>query len=99
MVQTIGINHGMTFYKSIHLDNQKNLRKDLDEKNPRYVPLFTDEGYIFIFDRPNHRMMNHSKKSKDPRYNLSRERWINRDGVTSNAAEARNNILKQSFRS
>ncbi|PJZ80952.1 hypothetical protein [Leptospira meyeri] len=64
MVQTIGINHGMTLYKSIHLDNQKNLRKDLDEKNPKYVPLFTDKRYTFIFDRPNHRMVNHSKSPK-----------------------------------
>lgn len=99
MVHTIGINHGMTFYKSIPLNNQKYLGKDLDEKIPRYVPLFTDEYYTFIWDRPNHRMVNHSKKSKDPRYNLSRERWITKDGVTSNSAEARNNILKQSFRS
>ncbi|WP_246837021.1 hypothetical protein [Leptospira meyeri] len=72
MVHTIGINHGMTFSKSIPLNNQKYLGKDLDEKIPRYVPLFTDEGYTFIFDRPNHRMVNHSKKSKDARYNISR---------------------------
>jgi hypothetical protein len=34
-----------------------------------------------------------------PRYNLSRERWITKEGVSSNGAEARNNLLKQSFRS
>lgn len=30
---------------------------------------------------------------------MSRERWVTKDGVSSNGAEARNNILKQSFRS
>lgn len=99
LVHTVGINHGMTFYKSIPLNNQNYLGKDLDEKIPRDTILFTDEGYTFIWDRKNHRMVNHSKKSGDPRYNLSRERWITKEGVSSNGAEARNNLLKQSFRS
>ncbi|TGN19100.1 hypothetical protein EHS15_10545, partial [Leptospira idonii] len=99
LCHTVGINHGMTFYKSIPLNNQNYLGNDLNSKIPKSIPLFTDEGYTFIWDRPNHRMVNHSKKSKDPRYNLSRERWITKQGVTSNGAEARNNILKQSFRS
>ncbi|MDZ4725718.1 MAG: hypothetical protein SH817_06155 [Leptospira sp.] len=89
----------MTFYKSIPLNNQEYLGKDLDEKNPKNTILFTDEGYTFIWDRKNHKMVNHSKRSNDPRYNLSRERWITKQGVTSNGAEARNNLLKQSFRS
>jgi hypothetical protein len=99
LVHSIGINHGMTFYKSIPLNNQTYLGKDLDEKIPKNTILFTDEGYTFLWDRMNHHMVNHSKKSGDPRYNLSRERWVTRDGVSSNGAEARNNILKQSFRS
>ncbi|PJZ36661.1 hypothetical protein CH354_13905 [Leptospira levettii] len=99
LVHTVGINHGMTFYKSIPLNNQSYLGKDLDEKIPRDTILFTDEGYTFIWDRKNHRMVNHSKRSGDPRYNMSRERWITKEGVSSNGAEARNNILKQSFRS
>ncbi|TGN14045.1 transposase [Leptospira ilyithenensis] len=99
LVHTVGVNHGMTFYKSIPLNNQSYLLKDLNSKIPSYIPLFTDEGYSFIWDRPNHRMVNHSKKSNDHRYNLSRERWITKEGVTSNGAEARNNTLKQAFRS
>lgn len=31
LVHTVGINHGMTFYKSIPLNNQDYLGKDLDE--------------------------------------------------------------------
>ena len=89
----------MIFYKSIPLNNQEYLGKDLDEKNPKNTILFTDEGYTFIWDRKNHKMVNHSKRSNDPRYNLSRERWITKQGVSSNGAEARNNLLKQSFRS
>lgn len=99
LVHTIGINYGMTFYKSIPLNNQKYLSKDLDEKIPKNTILFTDEGYTFIWNRMNHRMVNHSRKSGDPRYNMSRERWITKEGVSSNGAEARNNLLKQSFRS
>lgn len=99
LVHTIGINGGMTFYKSIPLNNQDYLGKDLDEKIPKNVTLYTDEGYTFIWDRPNHKMVNHSRRSNDPRYNLSRERWVTKEGVSSNGAEARNNILKQSFRS
>ncbi|BDA78564.1 hypothetical protein LPTSP3_g14940 [Leptospira kobayashii] len=99
LVHTVGVNHGMTFYKSIPLNNQSYLLQDLNSKIPQAIPLFTDEGYTFIWDRPNHRMVNHSKKSSDHRYNLSRERWITKDGVSSNGAEARNNTLKQSFRS
>ena len=99
LVHTVGINHGMTFYKSIPLNNQNFLGSDLDEKIPKNTILFTDEGYSFLWDRMNHRMVNQSKKSSDPRYNLSRERWITKEGVSSNGAEARNNLLKQSFRS
>ena len=95
LVHTVGINHGMTFYKSIPLNNQNFLGSDLDEKIPKNTILFTDEGYSFLWDRMNHRMVNHSKRSSDPRYNLSRERWITKEGVSSNGAEARNNLLKQ----
>jgi hypothetical protein len=82
LVHTIGINHGMTFYKSIPLNNQNYLGKDLESKIPKNTILFTDEGYSFIWDRMNHRMVNHSKKSGDARYNLSRERWITKEGVS-----------------
>ncbi|MCG6140666.1 transposase [Leptospira mtsangambouensis] len=99
LVHTVGINGGMTFYKSIPLSNQYYLEKDLEEKIPKNVTLYTDQGYEFIWDRPNHKSVNHSRKSNDPRYNMSRERWVTKEGVSSNGAEARNNILKQSFRS
>jgi hypothetical protein len=99
MVHTIGIKGSYTFYKSIPLTKQEYLYDDLQSVVPREVPLFTDEGYKFIWDRKNHRMVNHSKRSKDPRYNMSRERWVTKEGVSSNISEGRNNILKQAFRS
>ncbi|MCZ8157220.1 MAG: transposase [Leptospira sp.] len=99
MVHTIGIKGRHSFYKSIPLTRQEYLTSDLDKTIPRNTPLFTDEGYKFIWDRKNHKMVNHSKKSKNPRYNLSRERWVSKEGVTSNIAEGRNNLLKGSFRS
>jgi hypothetical protein len=67
MVHTIGIKGSYTFYKSIPLTKQEYLYDDLATVVPREVPLFTDEGYKFIWDRKNHRMVNHSKRSKDPR--------------------------------
>jgi hypothetical protein len=99
MVHTIGIKGSYTFFRSIPLTKQEYLLDDLDSVVPRELPLFTDEGYKFIWDRKNHRMVNHSKRSKDPRYNMSRERWVTKEGVSSNIAEGRNNILKQAFRS
>ena len=99
LVHTVGINHGMTFYKSIPLNNQEYLSKDLDSKIPKQTILYSDEGYTFLWDRINHRAVNHSKRSNDNRYNMSRERWITKQSVSSNGAEARNNVLKQSFRS
>lgn len=99
MVHTIGIKGSYTFFRSIPLTKQEYLIDDLDSVVPRELPLFTDEGYKFIWDRKNHRMVNHSKRSKDPRYNMSRERWVTKEGVSSNIAEGRNNILKQAFRS
>ncbi|NCN11204.1 MAG: transposase [Leptospira sp.] len=99
LVHTIGVKGSYTFYKSIPLTKQEYLLDDLDTVIPRSIPLFTDEGYKFIWDRKNHRMVNHSKRSNDPRYNMSRERWVTKEGVSSNIAEGRNNILKQAFRS
>ena len=99
MVHTIGIKGSYTFFRSIPLTKQEYLLDDLDTVIPRSIPLFTDEGYKFIWDRKNHRMVNHSKRSNDPRYNMSRERWVTKEGVSSNIAEGRNNILKQAFRS
>jgi len=98
LVHTIGVKGSYTFYKSIPLTKQEYLLDDLDTVIPRSIPLFTDEGYKFIWDRKNHRMVNHSKRSNDPRYNMSRERWVTKEGVSSNIAEGRNNILKQAFR-
>ncbi|MCG9875390.1 MAG: hypothetical protein MH321_11465 [Leptospiraceae bacterium] len=77
LVHTIGVKGSYTFYKSIPLTKQEYLLDDLDSVIPRSIPLFTDEGYKFIWDRKNHRMVNHSKRSKDPRYNMSRGKYLN----------------------
>lgn len=99
LCHTTGVVGKWTFYTSLPLANSYYLQKDLEEKFPKSSILWTDTGYEFLWDYKNHKSVNHSKRSNDPRYNMSRERWVTKQSVTSNGAEARNNILKQSFRS
>jgi len=63
--------------------------------NP-HTPLFTDEGYRFMQTNLNHRMINHSAKSKDKRYQFSRERWC-KGGVNNQASECFQRGLKHNF--
>jgi len=64
---------------------------------PVSTPVFTDEGYKFYYRvNRNHRMVNHSRKSKDKRYKWARNRWC-RNGVNNAVAEGNHRILKHSF--
>jgi len=63
--------------------------------NPN-TPLFTDEGYRFMQTNLNHRMINHSAKSKDKRYRFSRERWC-KGGVNNQASEGFQRGMKHNF--
>jgi len=66
---------------------------------PKHSYLFTDEGYPFLQGiYKNHRMVNHSVKTRDKRYRFSRNRWC-QNGVHNQVAEGYNNTIKTAIRS
>ena len=97
LVQTISWKNGPVIYDSIPDNTGQTLRPLLDRYIPRNVPVFTDEGYKFYYRiNKNHRMINHSLKSKDKRYRFSRERW-SKNGIHCQVAEGHHRNLKWNF--
>ena len=69
----------------------------LDEILSPHTPVFTDEGYRFLYRlNRNHRMINHSARSPDRRWQWARDRW-SKNGVHSQVAEGNGRLLKQAF--
>jgi len=97
LVHTISWKGGPIIYDSIPNNQAETLRPLLDSNIPKDVPLFTDEGYKFYYRiNRNHRMVNHNRKSSDPRYRWARNRWsIN--GVHNQVAEGNHRNLKYNF--
>ncbi|MBX3723442.1 MAG: transposase [Turneriella sp.] len=97
LVHTLSWKNGPIIYDSIPNNQAQTLRPLLDKYIPKDVPLFTDEGYKFYFRiNKNHRMVNHNRKSADPRYRWARNRWsIN--GVHNQVAEGNHRNLKYHF--
>ena len=85
------------------LDSIPNLQANtvmplLNKYLPKDTPLFSDEGYKWYYRlNKNHRMINHSARSKDKRYRWSRERW-SKGGVNIQVAEGLQGAIKTSFR-
>jgi hypothetical protein len=97
LVQTISWKKGPVIYQSIPDNRGETLRPMLDKYIPKNVPLFSDEGYKFYYRiNKNHRMINHSLKSKDRRYKFSRERW-SKNGIHTQCVEGHNRNLKYNF--
>ncbi len=97
LVQTISWKNGPVIYDSIPDNTGQTLRPLLDRYIPKNVPVFTDEGYKFYYRiNKNHRMINHSLKSKDKRYRFSRERW-SKNGIHTQCAEGHHRNLKWNF--
>ena len=96
--------HQITNGKWVLLDSIPNLTANtvgpiISSSLPRNTALFTDEGYKWLFRiYPNHRMVNHSKKSRDKRYRYAKDRWC-QNGVHNQKSEALNNSIKTAFRS
>ena len=97
LVHTLSWKNGPIIYDSIPNNQAQTLRPLLDKYIPKDVPVFTDEGYKFYFRiNKNHRMVNHNRKSSDPRYRWARNRWsIN--GVHNQVAEGNHRNLKYHF--
>jgi hypothetical protein len=74
IMQTITWKKGPVILRSVPTQRAEHLRPILDSYIPHRVPVFSDEGYKWYVN-PNHRMVNHSAKSKDKRYRWARNRY------------------------
>ena len=97
LVKTITWKKGPVLYQSVPDNTAATLRPILDATIPKDIPIYTDEGYKFYYRiNKNHRMINHSLKSKDKRYRFSRERW-SKNGINTQCVEGHNRNLKHNF--
>jgi hypothetical protein len=95
LVNTLGIKNGPVFYDSIPNQKAETINPILGKYIPVHNPLFTDMGYRG-YPGMNHRMVNHSRKSPDKRYQWSRNRW-SKNGIHCNVAEGNQSVLKRAF--
>ncbi|PJZ58456.1 transposase [Leptospira barantonii] len=97
LVHTIATSEGALILDSVP-DQKMNTLGPLFLKNiPKTAPIFTDSAYTWLSGvYKNHRMVNHSAKSKDSRYRWARNRW-SRDGVHIQYAEGNHRVIKQAF--
>jgi hypothetical protein len=94
LVHTIAIKGGGVIYQYITDQTANSLGSQISEFIPKHSYLFTDEGYPFLEGiYTNHRMVNHSLKSRDKRYRFSGNRWC-QNGIHNQVAEGYNNNLK-----
>jgi hypothetical protein len=99
LVHTISLKGGGVIYQYIPDQTTQSLGSQIAEFIPKHARIFTDEGYPFLQGiYKNHRMVNHSLKSRDKRYRFSGNRWC-QNGVHNQVAEGYNNRLKTAFRS
>ena len=97
LVQTISWKNGPVIYDSIPDNTANTLMPLLNRHIGKDIPVFTDEGYKFYYRiNKNHRMINHSLKSKDKRFRFSRERW-SKNGIHTQVAEGHHRNLKWNF--
>jgi hypothetical protein len=86
-------------YQYITDQTTQSLGSQIAEFIPKHSRIYTDEGYPFLQGiYKNHKMVNHSVKSRDARYRFSRNRWC-QDGIHNQVAEGYNNTIKTAFRS
>ncbi len=99
LVHVMGIRGGWVLLDSVPDMKANTIGPIIRDALPRNTAIFTDEGYTWLFRvYPNHRMVNHSKKSKDKRYRYARDRWC-QAGVNNQVAEGINGSLKTAMRS
>lgn len=97
LVHTLAIKNGPVILDSISNNRGETLRPLLDKYIPKDTPVFSDEGYKWYYRiNKNHRMVNHNRKSEDPRYKWSRNRWC-LNGVNNQTSEGFQRNLKWHF--
>jgi hypothetical protein len=96
LIQTISIKQGPVILRSVPTNRAEHLRPILEKTIPARTPVFSDEQYTWYYN-PNHRMINHSAKSKDGRYKFARNRW-SKNGVHCQVAEGTQSAVKTAMR-
>ena len=98
LVHVMGTKGGWCLLDSVPDQKAGTIGPIIRKSLPRNTALFTDEAYTWLYRiYPNHRMVNHSKKSKDKRYRYARDRWC-QNGVHNQIAEGLNSSLKMAMR-
>ncbi|WP_232371401.1 transposase [Leptospira ainazelensis] len=97
LLHSIAIKNGPAFFTSVSNTKADTIGPLLVKQLPFSTPLFTDEGYPWLFGvYKNHRSVNHSAKSKDNRYKFAKNRWC-KDGVHNQVAEGNHRLVKAAF--
>ena len=98
LVHTLGWKQGPVLLDSIPNLQGSTVMPLLNKYLPTDCPVFTDEGYKFYYRiNKNHRMVNHSAKSKNKKYRWARNRW-SKNGIHCQFAEGIQSSIKTSFR-
>ncbi|MCB1176843.1 MAG: transposase, partial [Leptospiraceae bacterium] len=98
LVHTLAFSNGGFLCHSIPDLKMDTIGNIFREYVPNDANVRTDEGYKFLTGiYKNHRMINHSLKSKDKRYRYSKDRWCN-DGIHNQIAEGTQSVIKTAFR-
>ena len=99
LVHGICVQNGPAFFESVSDTKANTIGPLLVEQIPYSVPLFTDQGYPWLYNiYKNHRSVNHSSKSKESRSGFSRNRW-QKHNIHSQSIEGNFRLLKSSFSS
>lgn len=97
MVHTIATSKGALILDSVPDQKMDTLGPLFLRNIPSTTPVFTDSAYTWLGSvYRNHRMVNHSARSKDSRYRWARNRWSN-NGVHVQHAEGNHRVIKQAF--
>ena len=98
IIQTIAVKGEGAIFQIVRDQSMNSLGLQIREFIPLSTIIFSDEGYPFLKGiYRNHRMINHSAKSKDKRYKWARNRW-SKNGVHSQVAEGNQSKLKNAFK-
>lgn len=98
MAHVMGVEKGWCLTHSVSDQKANTIGPIIRDHLPINSAIFTDEGYPWLFRvYPNHRMINHSRKSSDDRFKFARDRW-SRNGIHNQVAESLNSSLKAEMR-
>jgi|GEM_PF-1578734 len=97
LVSTIATQNGCVFFDSVPDQKANTLGPLLRKTVPYESPLFSDEGYPFLWGiYKKHRTVNHQAHSKDKRYKFAKNRW-SKFSIHNQVAEGNQRLLKSAF--